>query len=145
MLRRKKYRRNRRSRERPLLGLTLLITLVTGLALGVGMQYAALAKTEISLNLARSRLEELKRQSDWLETQLASMTSPARIEELATTRLGMVRPKEIKEITVVTSSPVVAASLVGSAERTENKEGILQKLVDRLSQGIQRAQAKPKK
>ncbi|HHV80000.1 MAG TPA: cell division protein FtsL [Firmicutes bacterium] len=140
----KKYRRRRKSARGPLVGLTFLVIMVTGLALGVGVQYTALARAEISLDSARSRLQELKRQADWLETQLASLTSPARIEQVATTKLGMVRPTEVREIEKPVP-PVVAASLVPPAEDRNTEGGVLQKLVDRLSQGIQRAQAKPRK
>lgn len=135
--------RRKHKKARPAIGVTMLLVVVTGLALGTAIQYTVITRTEMALRNDRARLEQLKRQTEWLEVELARRTAPSRIEELATKKLGMVRPDQVKVLSAPPEN-VTAASLTW-AQVPGGGEGILQRLLERVSQGIQRAQAKPKR
>ncbi|MGB9867285.1 MAG: cell division protein FtsL [Bacillota bacterium] len=136
-------RRKKRKKAKPAVGVTILLLLLTGLALGTAVQYTIITRAEIALRNDRARLEELMRQSQWLEVELASRTAPSRIEEVAVTKLGMVRPQQVRVLASGSQSASAASVVWGQV--SSGGEGILEKLLQRVSQGIQRAQAKPKR
>ncbi|HUI45322.1 MAG TPA: cell division protein FtsL [Nitrospirota bacterium] len=84
------FERSRRGNLRRLF-MTLLI--IVGLLLYVGGK-VKIMRLGYQIDALEREKRELARENGSLRIEASSLTSPARIEELATKRLGMIRPTE---------------------------------------------------
>jgi cell division protein FtsL len=84
------FERSKRGNLRRLL-MTLLI--VVGLLLYVGGK-VKIMRLGYQIEALERQKRDLERENGSLRIEASSLTSPARIEELATKRLGMIRPPE---------------------------------------------------
>lgn len=82
------FERNRRSNVRRIL---ILLLVVTGLMLYVGGK-VKIVRLGYQIETLEREKQELERENRSLLIEASSLTSPARIEEIAVKRLGMVRP-----------------------------------------------------
>lgn len=71
-----------------------IIALVFILGLSVLIRYAWIVELNYQINKEKKQLNELVRQTETLKVKLAELKSYDRIEQIATTRLGLVRPEK---------------------------------------------------
>jgi cell division protein FtsL len=70
----------------------LSLILVFALGLSVVVRYASMVELNYQINKEKSQLNELVRETETLKVKLAELKSYDRIEQIALTRLGMLRP-----------------------------------------------------
>jgi cell division protein FtsL len=87
---------------------------------------ATAAQSGYQIRQLRSEIETLTRQNSQLGTEAASLRSPDRIEQLATSRLGM-RPPVGRDLAVVAVSP---HALAPSASRAATERSLWQRVAD---------------
>lgn len=95
----------------------VLVWLVAvALTLGVASRFALAAKLTVDIAALNKQLAQVQAENEQLQLQVASLKSPARIEQIATARLGMIRPTVTRPIVVPSAekAPVTAAASVRS-------------------------------
>ncbi len=111
-------------------GLTVACALVlVALALLISARYAAIADKGYELAAARARLAELESTNQYLKLQVARLSDPKRLEQIARARLGLVHPdsREVlvaavpsvsfDELIPVTATPATVAGDMGMLDR----------------------------
>jgi len=84
----------------------LLLVLVVFVALVITSRHATVAHLGYSIVSAREELRVLQAESQRLELEVARLQSLERIESAAVTRLGMVKPAEIRLVVVTRTEAV---------------------------------------
>jgi len=82
-----------RSKRGSLRRLFITLLIIAGLLLYVGGK-VRIMRLGYQIEALERQKRELERENGSLRIESSSLTSPARIEELATKRLGMIRPAE---------------------------------------------------
>lgn len=82
------------------------------LALGVASRFALAAKLTVDIAALNKQLAQVQAENEQLQLQIAALKSPARIEQIATTRLGMVRPTVTRPILATGDAAAPAAAAV---------------------------------
>ncbi len=88
--------------------------LVTGLLLYVG-EKVKIYRLGYQIEALKKEKQELERANRSLKIEASSLTSPARVEEIATKRLGMVRPAR-ENVVVVKRRPAGTEARRGPIE-----------------------------
>ncbi len=82
-----------RSRRGSLRRLIIALLVIAGLLLYVGGK-VKIMRLGYQIDALEREKEDLERTNRSLRIEVSSLTSPARIEEIATKKLGMIRPPE---------------------------------------------------
>lgn len=98
----------------------ILVWLVAvALALGLASRFALAAKLTVDIAALNKQLAEAQAENEQLQLQIAELKSLARIEQIASTRLGMVRPAETRPI--VANGGTAAPATVALAGTGDNR------------------------
>lgn len=76
----------------------ICVAILVALALALTARYAAIAKINFEISQLDKELAELRAENERLEIQISRLSSLKRIEEIATNRLGMKKPQEVRTL-----------------------------------------------
>lgn len=92
------------------------------LALGLASRFALAAKLTVDIGGLNKQLAALQAENQQLQLQASELKSLSRIEQVATTRLGMIRPTEARPL-VVTGGQATTASVVADVSSPAGAQG----------------------
>lgn len=107
--------RPKRLRRRGQLALTALILLCFALGIVISLFYAEMIITGYQISRLEKNLANLELETRGLSEEMSKLSSLERVEAVATTRLGMVKPDE-RQVVLVQAGPEPAIS--SSSEKT---------------------------
>lgn len=114
------------------------------LALGLASRFAYAATLSADIRGLEQQLAQTVSENGQLKVQVAELQSLAHIEQVATTRLGMVKPGEARPVIAADPAAVAVASLIDDSGSAPGGGGWLDSLQKWFTQLIRtgRAQAK---
>ncbi|MEW6243076.1 MAG: cell division protein FtsL [Bacillota bacterium] len=139
-------RARRIKRNKEIVENMLLLVLVVFVALVITSRHATIAHLGYSIVSAREELRMLQAESQRLELEVARLQSLQRIESAAVTRLGMVKPAEIRLVAITRTEPVrVEEPVQAGAGFFARLAQSLSSFTRWLAMGDSKAEARPAK
>jgi len=122
----------------PVLGLAVAV--LAGLVLV--SRYGAVARVGYQVAELQADLTSLRAENERLKMEVDRLLSLERVERIATTRLGMRRPEEVR-LVMALPAPGVAVAQASEAAPEGGLRKVLDRLIARLAGRIARAEAGP--
>lgn len=122
----------------PVLGLAVAV--LSGVILV--SRYGAVTRTGYQVAELQADLTSLRAENERLKMEVDRLLSLDRVERIATTRLGMIRPEEVRLVAAL-PAPGVAVARATEAAPEGGLRKVLDRLMARLAGRIPRAEAGP--
>ncbi|SHE84397.1 cell division protein FtsL [Thermoanaerobacter uzonensis DSM 18761] len=111
----------------------LLVVFISSLSILILYRYTVIYQRSIALDKMEKRVQYTENLNQQLKAQIASLTNPARIEEIAKEKLGMQLPEENQIVYVKVGEKPKVAEEKKSEEKSQDKSHFFMRILGVLN------------
>ncbi|ADH61191.1 cell division protein FtsL [Thermoanaerobacter mathranii subsp. mathranii str. A3] len=129
----KEQKQVRKTKKKRKLKNLLLVVFVSSLSVLILYRYTIIYQKSIALDKMEKQIQYTENLNQQLKAQIASLTNPARIEEIAKEKLGMQMPEENQIVYISVGEKPKVAEEKKSEEKSQDKSNFFMRLLGVLN------------